>query len=167
MRRALALLALAACSDDGGTPDAYPTAKCLIQGDYGDLGTKSGTTTQGPTTATIVLDPGPPRDSFFLKLTAGQGAFAGGLANGTYSIAGADATFTGCGLCVNIIADIVTGGGPSKFYFADSGSVTLTATQPPAGSITNVHLVEINIGTGAPVPDACEATISSLLFSAS
>ena len=171
MRFVLALLALAACGSDDTTPtpDAPDqTATCLIPATYGDLGTKTGSTNPGgPSTATIVLDIGPPRDSFFLKLVAGKGVFAGGLANGTFSIAGPDATFNDCGLCVNIIADIVSGSGPTKFYNADSGSVTLTATQPPAGSATNLHFVEVSLSTGQPVPGGCQATIGSLTFSAS
>jgi hypothetical protein len=172
MRIALALLGLAACSSDEGTPptpDAPDqTATCLIPGTYGDLGAKAGSTNPGgPTTATIVLEMGPPRDSFFLKLVTGKGVFAAGLNAGTYSIAGVDATFNDCGLCVNIIADIVTGSGPTKFYFADSGSVTLTATQPPAGSASNLHFVEVSLSTGQPVPGGCQATIGSIMFSAS
>ena len=165
MRLAIALLGLAACGSDDATPtpDAPDqTATCLIPATYGDLGTKTGSTNPGgPSSATIVLDMGPPRDSFFLKLVAGKGVFAGGLANGTFSIAGVDATF------VNIIADIVSGTGPTKFYYADSGSVTLTATQPPAGSATNLHFVEVSLSTGQPVPGGCQATIGALTFSAS
>jgi len=171
MRIALLLVGLAACSSDGdpATPDAPDqTATCLIPGTYGDLGVKTGSTSPGgPSTATIVLDMGPPRDSFFLKLVAGKGVFAGGLNDGTYPIAGVDATFNDCGLCVNIIADIVSGTGPTKFYYADSGSVTLTATQPPAGTATNLHFVEVTLSTGQPVPGGCQATIGSLMFSAS
>lgn len=174
MRHALlGLLVLGACGNDppagadapGGGPDApYDTARCLIAGLYGDLGTKTGTTSQGPTTLTITLDAGPPKDSFFLKLTAGKGAFTGGLANGTFTITGADAQFSNCGLCTNIIANIDPTTGPAKFYFADSGTVTLTSTSPPAGSLSNVHLVETNVGTGAAVPNGCIATIAAMTF---
>jgi len=171
--RCITLVLLAACggSDpvetpaDGTTTDApYNTAVCLITGHYGDLGAKLGTTSQGPTTLTITLDAGPPRDSFFLKLTAGKGAFAGGLATGTFPITGADATFNDCGLCTNIIADIVTGSGPQKFYFADSGSITLTSTSPPVGTAQDLHLVEVNIASGTPVPGGCDATIAAMAF---
>jgi hypothetical protein len=172
--RHLALVALlGACGSDppaGGTDAhatdaAYDTAKCLIAGIYGDLGAKTGTTSQGPTTMTITLDPGPPKDSFFLKLVAGKGAFAGGLANGTFTIAGADASFNNCGLCTNIIADINPTTGPAKFYFADSGTVTLTSTSPPGGSLQNVHLFEVDIATGAAVAGGCIATITAMTFS--
>ncbi|HWU91503.1 MAG TPA: hypothetical protein VN253_29750 [Kofleriaceae bacterium] len=164
----ISLLLSAACSGDSGTttPDAppYDTGRCLITGNYGDLGTKTGTTSQGPATSTIVLDPGPPRDSLFIKLNAGKGVFAGGLSTGTFSISGVDADFSNCGLCTNLIADIVAGSGPTKFYFADSGSVTLTATNPPAGMLSNVHLNEV-MPSGTVVPGGCQGTISALMFS--
>lgn len=166
MRSLVFVAALAACSDGGGGPDAaYDTARCLIKGTYGDLGTIAGSAGQGPTTSTIVLEVGPPRDSMFLKLTDLKGAFSGGLKTGTFSISGADADYNGCGLCLNIIADIVAGQGPAKFYFADTGSVTLTATMPPAGSLSNIHLREVNFMTGVFVPNGCEATIAKATFS--
>ncbi len=168
---ALAAILLAACSDDPqpqvadapSTDAPYDTARCLIAGHYGALGTKTGATTQGPTTSTIVLDGGPPRDSFFLKLNAGDGVFAAGLANGSYTLAGADLDFSNCGLCVNIIADIVSMQGPTKFYFADAGMVTLTSTSPPAGTLSNVTFKEVTSG-GAPVASGCVASITSMTF---
>jgi hypothetical protein len=170
--RTFALLALVSvgCSDDPqqvidapAVDAAYDTARCLITGHYGALGTKTGMATQGPTTSTIVLDGGPPRDSFFLKLNAGKGVFASGLAAGTYPLAGADLDFSNCGLCVNIIADIVSMQGPTKFYFADAGTVTLTATQPPAGTLSNVTFKEVT-SAGAPVAGGCVASITSMTF---
>jgi hypothetical protein len=175
MRPSVLLLAFAAACGGGDdsmstpdaaavTPDANNSAQCLIKGNYGALGALTGTATMGTNTLSITLDPGPPRDSFFIKLTAGKGAFASGLAPGTYTIAGADASYLDCGLCVHIIADIVAGSGPSKFYFADAGSVTLTSTGPVAGSATNLHLSEVDINSGTKIP-GCEATIASVMFS--
>jgi hypothetical protein len=171
----LAALFTAACSDDpqqlidaAPVDAAYDTARCLITGHYGALGTKSGMTTQGPTTSTIVLDGGPPRDTFFLKLNMGKGVFAAGpLTTGTYSLAGADLDFNNCGLCVNIIADIVSMQGPTKFYFADAGTVTLTGTgsgtTPPAGTLSNVTFKEYTAG-GTVVAGGCVASITSMTF---
>lgn len=168
------LLALAACSDSSSpmiTPDAAAQADsdtgadCLVDSDYGDVGSLTGTAGMGGISAT--LDPGPPRDSFFVKLVDGKGVFADGIAPGTYTIAGADASYTDCGLCVHIIADIVSGQGPSKFYFADSGTVTLTSTAAPiAGMAQNLHLRTVDINSGMFVDDGCEATIGSVMFSA-
>ena len=168
-----ALLVLVAACGGGGSDNPGVDAKifldapppnCLVMANYGDLGTKTGTTSLGPSTATIVLDPNAPRDSFFLKLVAGKGVFAGGLANGTYTIAGAELMQGNCGLCVNILADIGNQG-PSKFYFATGGTVTLTATTPPAGSLANVTLTEVDSG-GAALNTGCTTTITAMQFSA-
>lgn len=173
MRIWLCLLAVTACSDSAATtpdaasaqPDAtYDSARCLIKGDYGAVGALTGAASMGGVTAT--LDAGPPRDTFYVKMVTGKGVFAGGVAPGTYTIAGADANFLNCGLCVHIIADIVSGAGPTKFYFADSGTVTLTSTTAPiAGSAQNLHLRAVDINTGAFLSDGCDATIASVMFS--
>ena len=173
MRYSLLLVALAACggSDDamttpdapGGTADAPSSAQCLVKSDYGAAGTVTGTQTMGAGTLSATLDAGPPRDVFFVKLVTGKGVFSGGIAPGTYTISGADAGYTTCGLCVHIIADLVAGQGPSKFYFADSGSVTLTSTGAVMGSAMNLHFNEVDSGTGAVIP-GCAATIGSISF---
>jgi hypothetical protein len=172
MRIALLVVLLAACGDDGpvmlidanpGIDAPYDVNRCLIQGFYGQLGPKTGTTSQGVTTSTIVLDPGPPRDSFFLKLNAGKGVFSAGLAAGTYPIAGAELSQSTCGACVNIIADIVTMQGPTKFYFATGGSLTLTATSPPAGSLSAVTFQEVDAGGGM-ITNGCTARIDAMSF---
>jgi hypothetical protein len=165
------LIALAACGGDDAatTPDApssmadaFDSAKCLVKGDYGAVGSVTGTATMGASTLSATLEAGPPRDSFFIKLVAGKGVFTSGLAAGTYTIAGVDAGYLTCGLCVHIIADI-TSSGPSKFYFADAGSVTLASTAPVMGSAMNLHFAEIDINSGAKIP-GCEATIASINF---
>ncbi len=172
MRAVLLAVLLAACGDSdpavpvdsAATADApYDVATCKILGFYGDLGAKTGTTSLGVTTSTIVLDPGPPRDSFLLKLNSGKGAFSGGLANGTYTLAGAELDFSNCGACLNIVADIGTTG-PTKFYFATAGTLTLTATQPPAGSLQGVTFHEVTSG-GATVTGGCVARIDRMTFS--
>ena len=170
--RALAILPLlAACSDSPSSSvdapiavDAYDTARCLIKGDFGAVGSITGMPTMGANTLSATLDAGPPRDTFFLKLTTGRGVFSGGLAPGTYTISGVDAGYLTCGLCVHVIADIVTGSGPTKFYFADSGSVTLTATSPIAGSAMNLHFTAVDINSGQKIADGCDATMTSISF---
>jgi hypothetical protein len=163
--------ALLACSasDDGGGADAsvdaaYDTARCLIAGNFGALGARTGTTSLGPSSLTVQLEPGPPRDSFFINLRAGRGVFPGNPMAGTYAIAGADAAQGTCGLCLSILADIVAMQGPGKIYQATTGSVTLTSTSPPAGSLTNVGFVEVD-GAGAAVPAGCTGSIASMQFS--
>ena len=169
---ALDLLA-GACSSDPApvlldaspTTDADNLSRCLIPADYGALGAKTGTANQ--TTAdslTIVLDPGPPKDDLFVHLIAGQGVFSGGaLKTGTFPLTGADTNLATCGLCTTIIADIVAGQGPTKFYFTDSGTVTLTSTNPIAGSAQNLHFVEVS-SSGAPVSGGCVTTVASITF---
>src|SRR5215213_5455116 len=100
MRRML-VLALAACGGESSTtpdapasmPDAYDTARCLIKGDFGAVGSVTGTATMGANTLSATLEAGPPRDAFFLKLVAGKGVFSAGIATGTHTIAGADAGY--------------------------------------------------------------------------
>lgn len=175
MKRALATVALAACGgDDSMTTiadaavqtDAPAMTNCLVSANYGDLGTKTGTAgMMGGVTATFTLDAGPPRDTFFLKLVTGKGVFAGGINPGTYTITGDDADYNNCGLCVHIIADIVSGVGPTKFYFANAGSVMLTSTSAPiAGSATNLTFREVDIASGSPI-GTCASAIGSINFS--
>ncbi|HEX2688115.1 MAG TPA: hypothetical protein VHN14_15910 [Kofleriaceae bacterium] len=166
----LALVTGACSSDAPVLLDAAPSVDaprlCLLPGEYGALGNQIGM--PNVTTAnslTIVLDPGPPKDDLFFKLNAGQGVFAGGaLTTGTFSIAGADANLNTCGLCTTILADIDPSLGPAKFYTTSAGMITLTSTNPIAGSAKDLHFVEINLGTGAAIPGGCTATIASISF---
>ncbi|MEZ4362077.1 MAG: hypothetical protein R3B48_17955 [Kofleriaceae bacterium] len=170
---ALALVALTAsgCSEDAasGTPDAPvdDVATCKVKGNYAALGALTGTVGAngaGDPTLSITLDPGPPRDVFFFKLVSGAGVFAGGLKAGTFSISGADGGFNTCGLCVNLIADIVAGQGPTKFYQATAGEVTLTSvTAPYTGSVKDLVFGEVT-ANGTPVP-GCASAIASASFS--
>jgi hypothetical protein len=162
------ILLLTACGSDPppvaiDAPPSDAANLCLVEADYGDAGTTTGTTSLGPTTSTIVLDPGPPRDSFFLKLTTGKGVFSGGLQTGTFTIAGDELDSTTCGLCVNLLADIGSMG-PQKFFFADGGTVTLTSHTPPAGTISNVTMHEVTSG-GAAVIGGCTTAIDAMTFS--
>lgn len=172
MRSSAFLLLLAACGGEssstpdapGATPDTGGNpAQCLIKGDYGAVGTVTGTASMGSGTLSATLEAGPPRDVFFVKLTAGKGVFTGGVMPGTYTISGADAGYTTCGLCVHIIADLVAGQGPSKFYFADSGTVTLTSTGSVMGSAMNLHFNEVDSSSGAVIA-GCQATMTSISF---
>jgi hypothetical protein len=158
-----------ACSGDPAPVDAgaddSSAARCLIPADYGAIGTKTGTpNTITLDSVTVVLDPGPPIDDFFLKLIPGNGVFNGGFTTGTFPIQGDDKSFATCGLCTNIIADVVSGQGPTQYYFATSGTVTLTATDKLAGSAQNLHFVQINGASGAPIAGGCTSTIASITF---
>lgn len=162
-------LAATACADPKPvllTPDAS-VPLCLIPGDYGALGARTGTASTvgtGNPALTIVLEPGPPKDDFFVRLVAGNGAFAGGaIRTGTFAIAGADADFNNCGVCTNIIADIVAGVGPTKFYYTTAGTVTITSTSPIAGSAQGLRFAEVD-ADGAVVPGGCTTTVASISF---
>jgi hypothetical protein len=164
MRWAIWLVVACACSGKPAAPDAYDMARCIIRGNYGDLGMVRGTagTIGGASTITIVLDAGPPKNDFFVKLIPGKGAFsAGAIRTGTYAIASADANYATCGLCVNLVAGI-TMTGPSKFFFADAGSVTITT--PASGTAHDLHFAEIDIGSGAEIPGGCVGAITTLMF---
>ena len=180
--RLVAALALAACSSDpapmlidAGPIDADPNGPCLIPTRYGGLGARTGTAdVTGPNSITITLAAGPPKDDLFLSFTAGKGAFAGGIKPGTYAIQGDDASFNTCGLCTTVLAHIDAQTGPAKFFFADSGTVTLTTATPTAqgaasqyiGSAANLELVEITIGAGgaAPIVGGCTTAIDAVSF---
>lgn len=174
MRHVLIFVAACGSSDpvvthDSMAADADP-ATCLIRGNYGDLGAITGgknTAGGGSTTLTFLLDmDANGKDDLFFRLVPGNGLFASGLAAGTYTIGGADASYPTCGLCTNIIADI-TATGPAKFYYAATGTVTLdTVTAPITGSATNLHFTEIDINSGATV-SSCVADIASVSFTAS
>jgi hypothetical protein len=174
MRRLILLMAclggVVGCSsdsDNNNTVDAAIDAPgssgaCLVSNNYGDLGAKTGNTSLGGTSLSIEIDAGPPRDNLLIKLNAGKGVFSGGLKPGTYSLA-SETDFTNCGLCVNIVADIVSMQGPTKFYFADAGMVTLTSVMPPEGSAQNITFHEVNAG-GTTIP-GCTSAIGAISFS--
>lgn len=166
MRAIVHLALIAACGGSESLPPLIDAAQdpflCLVPADYGDVGAKTGTTSLGPTTATIVLDMGPPRDSFFLRLASGKGAFAGGLQTGTFTIAGDELDSDTCGVCVNLLADIGNMG-PQKFFFANAGTVTLTSHTPPAGTLSNVTMHEVTSG-GTEIEGGCVTAIGAMTF---
>jgi hypothetical protein len=176
----LALLAVTVAVAGCGSPDGHVTfdgpsaldadmtATCLVKGSYDTLPAIAGTagTVQGATTLTFVLDPGPPgKDDLFFRLVPNKGAFASGLVPGTYTIGGVDASYATCGLCTNLIADITTSG-PTKFYFASSGTVTLdTVTPPIMGAAQNLAFTEIDITSGM-TDGPCVSKVASVVFTA-
>lgn len=166
----LSAAAVAGCADDGEEDGGDPMqdeATCKVPGSFAALGSVTGnasTNASGDPTIAITLAAGPPRDVLQLRLTPNVGAFAGGgIKTGTFTIGGVDAGFNGCGLCVTVIADIVTGVGPTKFYHATSGTVTLTsAARPYAGTVSNLSFGEVTID-GTPVA-GCKTQIASATF---
>lgn len=115
-----------------------------------------------------------------ISLFAGYGGFGSGdIRNGTYTITGADAAYSTCGVCLTILADVTQSGSGSSatfnigaFYTADSGSITLTNTTGTlAGSLSSVHFIHVgkdSKGNPAdpPAVDSCTSMIASGNFSA-
>lgn len=164
-----ATVCAAACTEDSEPPaPVHDEALCKVAASYALASTTAGTVGVaggGHPTVSVPLDAGPPRDVLFFKLISGAGVFAGGLRTGTFSLSGVDAGFTTCGLCVNVVADIVAGQGPTKFYQATAGEVTLTSvTSPYAGSVSNLVFAEVD-GNGAPVP-GCTTKVTTASFTA-
>lgn len=160
----LCLALVTACAEDSDAP-AHDEALCLVAATHAPTVTAAtaGMAGGGHPTVTMTIAAGPPRDSLFLKLISSAGAFSQGLRTGTFSITGVDTGFTSCGLCVNIVADVVPGQGATKFYQATSGEVTLTSVTPPlAGSVSNVTFVEVDLA-GNVVP-GCTTKIASATF---
>jgi hypothetical protein len=164
----LAITAAACGSDPPVLLDAAPDSggsRCLVPADYGALGSKTGAANvTAPNSLSVTLDGGPPRDVLFVQLVDGRGVFTGGgIMTGNFAIGGADARLSTCGLCTSVIADIVAGQGPTKFYFTTSGMVSITSVDPVTGSAQNLQLVEID-GAGTPVQGGCTTTIASISF---
>ncbi len=186
----LALSTFAACgggSDDApdarititpdantGTPDA-PPANCLTA-------TSHGTVTPGeqlaeaddlaaPTflgyQALLNADTAP--DIIGLELYDGLGALAGGIAPGTYTIAGDDLNYISCGLCVRIFTDATETEIGSQ-YLATGGTVTITQVTPNIqGTMSNITTETVTIApdfTSTPVGDGCTSAVTSLAFDA-
>jgi len=178
----LAISTAAACAaDDLGSPDVdaaagddAPTASgCTVAAELGDLGARDGTPMASgaagsrivSVSMTVATD-GNTRDALFVQLKGGKGAFAAGdPVPGTYPITGADADYATCGVCVTIIGDIIAGQGPTQFYFATGGAVTITsASGRLTGSVSNLDLGELDLGTSALVPGGCTSHVGAASF---
>jgi len=110
-------------------------------------------------------------DVLGLSLFANFGGFGSGgdIAPGTYTIQGDDAAWSTCVICVLIATDVGSDGTPKDFYFATSGSVTLTTvTGQLSGSVTGANFIHVGTSMGQPADppavDSCASTISSATF---
>jgi len=99
-------------------------------------------------------------DQVQIELYNGHGVMTGGIATGTYTIAGDDLDYETCGLCVRMK------GNGTDDYFATGGSVTITSLTPFAATLDDVAFEHVTIdGTtfhSTPVGDGCTATITSV-----
>lgn len=109
-------------------------------------------------------------DVVFLDFFAGTGGFTGGdIKTGTFTISGADAAFSTCGICVDVATGFNTStGADTGWYHAIGGTVTLTNVGPTAwtGSASNVmlkHVTETSMGpTDTAAPDGCTTTLTNV-----
>ncbi len=183
MRLPFVLLALAACAaevapgpaapDAGPSADAPLPATCTAASELGDLGARDGTPmatgavgSRVVSVSMTVASDAAARDALFVQLKGGRGAFASGdPVPGTYPITGADASYATCGTCVTLIGDIVAGQGPTQFYFATGGTVTITsAAGRLTGSATNVTLQELDLNTSQLVAGGCTSHVAAVSF---
>lgn len=164
-------------------PDAAvaPDNVCGVATMQGDLGTLAGTAQaaiqQGTTNQTVrwisapipatAMDARP--DYVQVELWDGYGPFAQGVAQpGTYTIAGNNADYRTCGVCVVIFADVdVMTDNATRLLVASSGSVVVRAAGSAAGQmldvdVTAVSFVEADLETSAPVanPPDCASPIA-------
>lgn len=180
-RIVVGLLVFAGCSevgDAGGDVDAAagmdaPARSCTVVEDLGALGARDGTAMASGAAGSRVLSvsmtvaaDAATRDVVFVQLKGGRGAFAGGDPTpGTYAITGADAGYTTCGVCVTVIGDLVTGQGPTQFYSATGGTVTITQTEGAlVGSLAEVSLQELDLLSETLVDGGCTTRVGGLSF---
>lgn len=162
----LALLALAGCEDETISLDidaACQPGECQVAADYGELGDVGGTADAIADTllfAGIVDDEcGARRVDLSIKLINGRGVFAGGIAPGTYTIAGAEREASTCGACVRLEVSAMC-------YFASGGTLVLTSTEVDlAGQLTGASFRPISCVTDEPLTTDCASQIDSMSFS--
>ncbi|CAN5916583.1 hypothetical protein BH11MYX2_BH11MYX2_00920 [soil metagenome] len=110
------------------------------------------------------LDADATPDIFKLVLIDGRGAFTGGYAAGTYTIAGAETKYATCGACVEIFANVDASSNFAAFYLAQSGTLAITSVTPRlTGTLTNADLIHLN-DDDTVNSDSCVTHIDSLAF---
>lgn len=106
-------------------------------------------------------------DQLEIALVAGRGAFTGGdIKTGTFQL---DTALTSCGACGLLITDVAGQNQFADFYFATSGTLTLTSVETNlTGTLTNVtfqHVMKDAMGRPTNTPaDDCTSTIASVAF---
>jgi hypothetical protein len=160
------LLALAGCGDETIALDvdaACQPGACRVADDYGELGDVGGTADE---LADQLLFAGLVDDEcgervvhLSIKLINGRGVFAGGIAPGTYTIAGAERDPATCGACVRLEVSAMC-------YVARGGTLVLTSTEVDlAGSLTGASFQPVSCVTDEPLITGCASSIDSMSFS--
>jgi hypothetical protein len=122
------------------------------------------------------IDTGPKVDVVSIQLWEGLGVFAGGIAAGTYDLAGDDTDFYLCGACVLVAGDFdQVSMDIEQYLFAASGTLVLEEVSTMAGemirgSIADVELREVTLDDAAmaqtDVPGGCATSIEAASFEA-
>jgi hypothetical protein len=151
---AAAVCALPSAMADAGDLTALKAERCNVPG---SMGSKKWFRLSA-------VVPAGPMDIVQLELWPGLGAFAAtDIAVGTYTISGADAADSTCGLCLRAIGD--KGLPTQKFYFATAGTVDVTAIgaapAPISATVTNAVFAEVD-ATNAFVSGGCGASLAGV-----
>lgn len=167
MLGALALAAATGCGDEQvalDTDAACQRTACRVQDDYGSLGKLAGSAREGA--ASLVwsggLDDecGAPGVDLSITLADGRGVFTGGVATGTYQLAGDELDPASCGACVRLVVDEAT------CYFATAGTLEVSSvTVDLAGSLQGAAFARVDCATGAPEASSCRAALAAMSFS--
>ncbi len=113
------------------------------------------------------LDTAATPDKLNLQFWDGAGVFTGAVTTGTFTIAGPETSLETCGACVAVLGNFTSGVGAEMFYAASSGTVTLTSvTTNLTGSVSTIHLKQIDGTTGALIPGGCETDLAGATFNA-
>ncbi|MGC4118388.1 MAG: PPC domain-containing protein [Myxococcales bacterium] len=105
-------------------------------------------------------------DLISLELYPGFGALSGGLAPGTYVIAGADTDYFTCGVCAMIYGDVTTSSIGSR-YMATSGTVEITSVEGTLqAKLTNATFQHVTLTstTQTPAADGCTSKVAEATF---
>jgi hypothetical protein len=156
----LALLVLAGCGDERASHgDA-----CQVRGEYGELGGVRGIVNSSGGelvwAAMVDDDSGVDVVRLSIQLVGGRGVFAGGLAPGRYSIAGAELDPRTCGACIRLRVVGV------ECYFARAGTLDLGSTEVElTGQLTGAAFAPVDCATDQPIAGDCDSRIDSVSFS--
>lgn len=189
-RLGVMLAMLVGCGDPEEAPmvDAAPPpdtpVTCTAEPSYesGVVDFASDSPTGGPAgmrRVLVMLDVPSPglQDRLILELLAGRGVFAGGdIEPGTYTLGGAEATYSTCGACVVVGTNYHPVGSNGldydEYYLAQSGTITLTQTTGRlTGTLSNVTLDHVlhepgRLPSDEPANDGCTTTVPSFSFDA-
>jgi len=149
-------------------PDV-PACTLTFTADYGAIqafdSTQAARTTDGSGKQTIAflgaLASGGSADTLDIQLIQGMGAFANGPpAAGTYSLTGAEAQLSTCGVCV-----VIDGGTPRSYFAAQSGTLVIEdASTRFKASLSNVKLDHVDVDPNTSVStivDTCQMSVTS------